>query len=129
MCSITFLCPHPPLLSWSEFSLDLLLAQLDILHRNISRIYFLNVLVSIQTSLNDISTFAINIVTDLLSSVSYWLLLLLRCRCNYVHTYNYLCTYYVPGTMLNFTFILTTTSRVRILYCHFMEEEAKAQRS
>ena len=65
--------------------------------------------VSLQTSLNEISTIVIHITTDFLSSVSYWLWLLLRCCGNYSHTENLLCTYYVPSTMPNMTFFLTTT--------------------
>lgn len=40
------------------------LAQLGILHRIVSKIYSLNILVSSQTSLDEISMFAINIMTD-----------------------------------------------------------------
>lgn len=90
--------------------------------------YSLNVLLSLQTPLNEISTFPINIMTDLLSSVSYWLWLLPRGCYNYVHTYNYLCTYYVPSTVLNFTFILVTTWKVRVPRHRFVEESGSTEK-
>lgn len=108
--------------------MNLFLAQLDVFRRTASQMRSLNVLLSLQTPLNEISTFAINIMTDFISSVSYWLWLLPRCCYSYVHTDNYLCTYYVPSTVPNFTFILVTTLKGRILCHRFMDESESTEK-